>query len=68
MKAFFDEKNLVIKAENYAENIALDTWAETFFSRVDLNKELEEPYYLLLIKYNKELDNEQEYRHDPSKA
>jgi hypothetical protein len=64
MKVFFEKHDLIIKSESYEENIALETWSENFFKRVDLNIDTDKGFYLLITHYSKE----QEYKHDLSKA
>ncbi len=66
MKVFFDRNNLIVKSENYTENIALETWSENFFKRMDMNIDINNGYYLLLVNYKE--DDVEEYKHDPSKA
>ena len=55
MKVFFDQTSLVVKPENYAEDIALKKWADEFFKRVDMNLYLDSPYYLLISRDDNEL-------------
>lgn len=55
MKVYFQERDLIIESESYVENIALETWSDTFFKRMDYSKNIEESYYLLCKLYsNKE--------------